>query len=101
MFRTYHRPDGKTETRAYLLPQRKNGKYGYERKAPVTKGEFAARALFQRITRRASDMTDTEKQEYARLWKKDSYTFNGKKYATLRGYIVARLYAEYRTGVNI
>ena len=99
LFKTYRRPDGKSETRAYLLPKRENGKYGYKRKAAVTKGEIAARALFQRITRRVTAMTDDEKLTYAQEWRKANYKFNGKKYGTLRGYIIARLYAEHKIGL--
>lgn len=94
LFKTYKRPDGKTETRAYLLPKRENGKYGYERKAAVSDKELEARNLFKKISEKVAAMTDAEKQEYARQWKKANYKFNGKKYCTLRGFIVAKLYAE-------
>lgn len=96
LFKTYRRPDGKAETRAYLLPKRGNGKYGYERKTPPTANERAARELFKLVTTKVAAMTDEEKQTYAQQWKKANYKFNGKKYATLRGFIIAKLYNENR-----
>ena len=101
LFKTYTRRDGTKETRAYLMPRRENGRYGYERKAALTKGEIDARVRFQNITARIAAMSDGEKQEYAQLWKKAGYKFNGKKYATLRGYIMARLYAEHKDGIDL
>ena len=32
LFKTYTKPDGTKETRAYGLPRKENGKFGYERK---------------------------------------------------------------------
>lgn len=47
-FRTYKRANGETETRMYLLPRRKNGAFGYERKTPVSKHEMKCRSLFSK-----------------------------------------------------
>ena len=96
LFKTYRRPDGKSETRVYFLPKRGNGKYGYERKAPLSANERAARDIFKRITTKVADMSDDEKLTYAQEWRKANYKFNGKKYATLRGFIIAKLYDENR-----
>ena len=92
LFRTYKRRDGSTETRAYMLPHKRKGGYGYERKARVTENEMAARAKFTQISTMLSLMTDEQRMQYARQWKEAKYMFNGKKYNTLRGYIMARLY---------
>ena len=100
LFRTYRKPNGKTETRAYLLPRRRDGKFGYERKAALTQGEIAARDKFKQISARVKDIPMDEKLAYHAQWKKANYKFNGKKYATLRGYIIARLYAEDKDGAN-
>ena len=94
MFRTYTKPDGTKETRAYGLPRKANGKFGYERKAAVTAGELAARQKFQTATMALQALTEEQRLAYAREWKAANYKFNGKQYATLRGYIMARLYAE-------
>ena len=94
LFKTYTRRDGTKETRAYLMPRRENGRYGYERKAALTKGEIDARIRFQRVSWQLNHLGDDTKEKFAREWKKDGYKFNGKKYATLRGYIFARLHAD-------
>ena len=94
LYKTYKRPGGKTETRAYILPRLGNGKYGYKRKAALTQGEIAARDKFKQISARVKDIPMDEKLAYHAQWKKANYKFNGKKYGSLRGYIMARLYAE-------
>ena len=94
LFKTYTRRDGTKETRAYLMPRRENGKYGYERKAKVTAGELAARQKFQTATMAIRALTEEQRTAYAREWKAAHYKFNGKKYNTLRGYIMARIYDD-------
>ena len=94
LFKTYKRPDGKTETRAYLMPRRSNGKFGYERKTRVSEKEKAIRNRFSDVSHKLSSMSEEDKKRYAQEWKKANYRFNGKKYATLRGYIMARLFDE-------
>ena len=42
VFKTYHRPDGTTVTRAYPKPR-------YERRTPVSANERAARSNFSRM----------------------------------------------------
>lgn len=99
LFKTFHRADGKTETRAYLLPRnRETGKYGYKRKAAVTQGEMESRERFKRAFEILASLSDETKQQYSREWKKARYKFNGKKYCTLRGYIIARIYADMKSG---
>ena len=99
LFKTFHRADGKTETRAYLLPRdRETGKYGYKRKAAVTKGEMESRGRFKRVSEIYASLSDETKHRYCREWEKARYMFNGKKYCTLRGYIIARLYADMKDG---
>lgn len=100
LYKTFTRRDGKKETRVYILPKKADGKFGYERTTMPKKEELARRARFAAITARVSQMSDEEKHQYAVEMKRDKYKFNGKKYCTLRGYIIARLYAEYKDGVN-
>jgi hypothetical protein len=97
LFKTYKRPNGKTETRMYFMPRKKNGKYGYTRTTRVTDKEKVHRSLFAQASAMVSVMTDEEKQRYHTEWQKAKYMFNGKKYASFRGYIVARLYADLKT----
>jgi len=94
LYKTYKRPDGKTETRAYLLPRKNDGSFGYERTAPLSPKELESRGRFFNVCQAIKNLSDYEKEQYKRQWSADKYHFNGKKYATLRGYIMARLYAE-------
>jgi len=40
------------------------------------------------------NMPDEQKRQFDKEWKDAQYKLNGKKYNTLRGYIIARLYAD-------
>lgn len=100
LYKTFHRADGKTETRAYFLPRnRETGKYGYTRKSPVTQGEMESRGRFKRVSEIYASLSDETKQRYNREWEKAKYMLNGKKYCTLRGYIIARLYVDMKNGL--
>ena len=94
LFKTFTKPDGTKETRCYLMPKHKDGSFGYERKAKVTAGELAARQKFQTATMAIQALTEEQRTDYAREWKAAHYKFNGKKYNTLRGYIMARIYDD-------
>lgn len=89
VFRTYKRPNGKTETCAYILPRK-----GYRRSTKPSGNELAARSRFAQISLKLSNLTEEQRTRYAQEWQISDYKFNGKLYATLRGYIMARLYAE-------
>ena len=89
IFKTFRRPDGKTETRAYFAP-----KGGYKRTTPLSDNEIAARKQFVLISQILKQMPEEKKLQYAREMKAAKYKFNGKEYRSLRGYIMARLYAE-------
>ena len=93
VFKTFTKPDGTKETRAYGIPRKENGKFGYTRKTPLSNAEIRTRQRFTLVSRQLREMTDEQKRQYNREWKQSKYCFNGKKYATLRGYIMARLYA--------
>lgn len=95
LFKTYTKADGSKETRVYLLPHRSGyNKYGYERKAPLSQNELASRARFKQVAERINSLSNEEREQYANEWTQNKYCFNGKKYATLRGYIMTRLYAD-------
>ena len=64
------------------------------RTAKVTKKEQAARSRFVAVSEKIKNLSEEERMNYHKQWVAAKYKFNGKKYATLRGYIMARMYAE-------
>lgn len=94
LYKTFTRANGKKETRVYILPRKENGKYGYTRKAAYSENEIASKARFAQIAGMNKALSDEQKMQYYKEWKAANYKFNGKKYCTLRGYIMARLYDE-------
>lgn len=101
MFKTYTKSDGSKETRAYSVPCKTDGSFGYERTTPLSPKEIETRKTFQIVNAALKAMTPEQKDEYYRMWKNAGYKFNGKKYATLRGYIMARLHKQIKDGVNL
>ncbi len=97
-----YRVDGKTITRRVVAQVTPSGKQrifiressDYQRSTPVTEKELACRGRFEAVNSRVAALTEAEKIHYYREWVKAGYKFNGKRYATLRGYMVARIYAE-------
>ena len=79
LYRTYKRPNGKTETRAYLLPRKQNGSYGYERKTPLSDNEITARNRFAQAAEYFKNLSNEQKQRYCKEFSRNKYTFNGKK----------------------
>ena len=94
LYKTYTRPDGKKETRVYMLPPKENGKFGYKRKAAYSENEIATRARFAQIAAKIKALSEEQKMQYQKEWVAADFKFNGKKYCILRGYIMARLYDE-------
>ena len=68
-FRTYRRPDGNVETRAYLVPKAENGKYQYERKTTVSKREMQVRSTFSKRQARVMQLL----AENPKLSKKEAW----------------------------
>ena len=101
LFKTYTKRDGSKETRAYVMPRKTDGSYGYQRRTCLSPKEIEIRKTFQQVNAALKAMTPETKDEYYRLWKDAGYKFNGKKYATLRGYIMARLHKQIKDGVNL
>ncbi len=101
VFRTRTRPDGKSETYAYFLPKKgwdvrkKKVIYGYTRKSKPSPKEIVARERFAKASDAYKAMTDEQLKLYQMEWKAARFKLNGKKYNTLRGYIIARLYADH------
>ena len=89
VFKTYKKraADGtiKTETRLYMMDRK-------ERKTPLSENEMNARLRFKQATDYYNTLEEWQRAEYHHQWRADKYCYNGKKYATLRGYIIARFY---------
>ena len=93
LFKTYRKPDGSKQTRAYLLPRKKNGGHGYTRTTPVSEEEKQRRINFALASAYASSILADKSSPKFRMWyelfKENKGMFKGKKYKTLRGYIMA------------
>ena len=53
--------------------------------------------LLAKINIAYATMPEAERQRYAEEWLNAGYEYNGKKYNTLRAYILARLYADFKS----
>ena len=62
------------------------------RTTPVSDKELKARGKFAEAAQFYSNLTEEQKEAYSQQWRKNKYRLNGKKYGTLRGYIVALFY---------
>lgn len=93
-----YREDGKLITKRVVAQVTPSGKQRIfireyaQRSSPLTDKERATRNKFAQVSLTLAKMPEEEKKAYAQAWKKNGYKYNGKKYNTLRGYIVARVY---------
>ena len=62
------------------------------RTAPPSDNELKARSLFAQATQFFRNLTEEQKEAYHKQWVKNRYKLDGKKYVTLRGYVVALFY---------
>ncbi len=76
-------------TRMYLRSEE-----SYRRTTKLSPKEEVTRNRFRDMSKAIKALSEEERKAYGREWGKTGYMFNGKKYATLRGYIMARMYAE-------
>ena len=83
LYKTYRKPDGTTVTRSYLYRK-------HERSTPLSPNEVRARLAFANAAAFVRNLTAEQLQSYRNRWQHDRHSFNGKRYATLRGYIIAR-----------
>lgn len=95
IFKTYKRANGTTETRAYFVSPD-----SYQRRTKIKPKEIEIRNKFAQVQAAVSALSEERKRELHRQWKKDGYKYNGKTYGTLRGYMMARLYADLSAGVD-
>jgi hypothetical protein len=91
VFKTFSKPSAnrssKTETRVYLMHRK-------ERSTPISENEMAARNRFSEAAAYFKNLSEEQRMAYYKPWKSANYCYNGKKYATLRGYVIARFYAN-------
>ena len=83
VFKTYNRKGCKPETRAYFMERN-------ERKSAPTEKECAQRKRMADAAAYLYNLSDEQKKAYHEAWLAGGYMFEGKKYVTLRGYIMAR-----------
>ena len=96
LFKTFTKRDGSKETRLYILPKRRGGGYGYERTNKPSDAEIDNRILFAKSAEYYKSLTPEQLQDYRDQFAADKFKFNGKRYNTLRGYIVAKFFAEHK-----
>ena len=65
-----------------------------ERTTKIKPREMEVRNMFSKAQAEITAMAEERKLEYQKQWVENNYTFNGKQYKTLRGYMMARLFAE-------
>ena len=64
-----------------------------QRSTPLSQAEIDARNRFSEANRIWKNLDADTKNVYQTQWVQDHYAFNGKQYATLKGYVIARLLA--------
>ena len=92
IFKTYSRPSvnrkGKTETRVYISHKQ-------TRKKPLSEREHETRHKFTLAAEYYRNLSNEQRQNYREDYVRSNFLFNGKRYTTLKGYIMARYYAEH------
>ena len=89
--------DGKRET-TRVIAQVRNGKQRIyiredkQRSKPISDNEMKARSAFTAAAKYFSALEEWQRAEYHHQWRADKYCYNGKKYTSLRGYVMARFY---------
>ena len=64
-----------------------------ERSTPITEKEKLIRSRFSAATIYWNSLFDEQKQRFREEYNRSKCMFNGKKYKTLRGYVIARFFA--------
>ena len=64
-----------------------------ERSTPISEKEKLIRTRFSAATIYWNSLFDEQKQRFQDEYKRSKCMFNGKKYKTLRGYVIARFFA--------
>ena len=81
---------------AYVTPSGKQKigirRYPARSSAPTEK-EIKARKRFAEAAEYWRNLSDWQKQDFHVEWCRSNFSFRGKRYGTLRGYVIARYYA--------
>ena len=72
-----------------------------ERTTKIKPREIEVRNMFSKAQAVITAMSEERKLEFQKQWVENNYSFNGKQYKTLRGYMMARLFAEMSAGVDL
>ena len=92
VFKTFSKPSvnrkSDKETRMYLIPP-------YKRTSPVTKNELRQRTRFAQAADLVARMPEDEKKRIAEEWRQNKYKYNGKKYKSFRGFLLAKAMKEF------
>ena len=70
------------------------------RTTPLSEKEKQARVRFAQAARYYKNLSTEQMDQYRELFSKTGGVFNGKKYSTLRGFIIARCCAEMKECEN-
>ena len=98
--RTVYYVDGVKHTKSVVAKVTRSGKQKLyirdsgesQRSTPVTAGEIERREKFAEVCRTFANLSEDQKKAYALAMKKTKGKYNGKKYVSVRGYVIARLY---------
>ena len=92
IFKTFTKPSvnrkSDTETRMYIMPPQK-------RTSPVSEKELKHRARFAQAADLVARIPEDEKKRIAEEWRKNKYMYNGKKYKSFRGFLLAKAMKEF------
>ena len=92
IFKTFTKPSANRksdkETRMYIMPPQK-------RTSPVSEKELKHRARFAQAADLVARMPEDEKKRIAEEWRKNKYMYNGKKYKSFRGFLLAKAMKEF------
>ena len=72
----------------------------YKRRTPPSENELKTRGLFANASARMKAMSQDEIEKYRELWRFQLREWRGKKYATLRGFILAHIFDELKKQLN-
>ena len=72
----------------------------YKRRTPPSENELKTRGLFANANARMKAMSQDEIEKYRKQWVAANYAWRGKKYATLRGFILAHIFDELKKQLN-
>ena len=92
VFKTFSKPSvnrkSEKETRMYFMPPHK-------RTSHATEKELRQRAKFAQAADLVARLPEDEKKRIAEEWRQNKYKYNGKKYKSFRGFLLAKAMKEF------